>query len=203
MNVWKAGQGVIMREVWRNKVYSVIPLRVVIDTSSWSALYLPPQTRSLWPHTLDGITIRIPVDEWILDGGPWEGGDVLSFVQPGFGYTVTAVWNTAHVLDHWKIDLVEPVQRTSLGFDYMDKLLDIIVSPDRSTWHWKDEDELSEAQARGMFTSEQVSDLYQRGEKALHALQSNEAPFDNGWENWIPDPAWKIPFTLPEGWEIL
>lgn len=203
MNVWESGQGVIMREVWRNKVYSVVPLRVVIDAFSWSALYLPPQTQSLWPHTSDGITIRIPVDEWILDGGPWEGGDVLSFVRPGFGYTVAAVWDPDHVLDHWKIDLVEPVRRTLLGFDYMDKLLDIIVSPDRSTWHWKDEDELIEAQARGIFTTEQVRELYQCGERALHALQSNEPPFDSGWENWIPDPAWKIPFTLPEGWEIL
>ncbi|HSL41936.1 MAG TPA: DUF402 domain-containing protein [Anaerolineales bacterium] len=201
MKLWKPGQGIVLREVWRNKVYSIIPVRVVNDASSWSALYLPPRSSSLWPHTPEGRTIRIPTDEWVLDGGPWEGGDLLYLVQPGAGYTVTGVWDRDHILDHWKIDLVEPIRRTLLGFDYMDQLLDIIVRADRSTWRWKDEDEVQEAQERGIFTAEQVNDLYQRGERALQALQSKEPPFDRSWENWSPNPAWQVPFDLPDGWE--
>lgn len=201
MEFWKPGQGIILREVWHNKVYSAIPLRVVQDSFDWSALYLPPRTISLWPHTREGVTIRIPVDEWILDGGSWEGGDVLYLVQPGSGYTAIGFWDDNHIFDGWKIDLGEPVRRTSLGFDYMDQLLDIIVSADRSTWRWKDEDEVGEAQARGIFTAEQVNNLYQRGERALQAMQANEPPFDVEWENWKSDPAWRVPFDLPEGWE--
>jgi len=201
MKLWESGQGIVLREVWRSKVYSIIPVRVAQDSSSWSALYLPPQTSSLWPHTREGVTIRIPVDKWVLNGGPWEGGDVLYLVQPGLGYSATGFWDDDHVFDHWKIDLVEPVRRTLLGFDYMDQLLDIIVSADRSTWRWKDEDEVREAQARGIFTTEQVSDLYQRGERALEAILANEPPFDGGWENWKPDPDWRVPFDLPKGWE--
>jgi hypothetical protein len=182
-------------------VYSIIPVRVAQDAMSWSALYLPPRTFSLWPHTPKGETIRIPAEEWVLDGGPWEGGNILYLFQPGVGYTVTAVWDLDRTLHHWKIDLVEPVRRTSLGFDYMDQLLDIIVSADRSTWRWKDEDEVREAQALGLFTSEQVSDLYGRGERALQALLADEPPFDAGWEDWMPDPAWRVPFDLPKGWE--
>jgi Protein of unknown function (DUF402) len=201
MKLREPGQGVILREVWHDKVYSVVPVRVVHDSSNWSALYLPPHTKSLWPHTREGETIRIPVDEWILDGGPWEGGDVLYIVQPGLGYITSAAWDDDHIFEHWKIDLVEPVRRTPLGFDYMDQLLDIIVSADRSTWRWKDEDEVQEAQALGIFTAQQVGDLFRRGELAIQALQTNEPPFDEDWEHWKPDPAWRVLFQLPDGWE--
>ena len=201
MERWEPGQGIVLREVWRGRVYSIIPVRVAQDAMSWSALYLPPRTFSLWPHTPKGETIRIPAEDWVLDGGPWEGGNILYLFQPGVGYTVTAVWDLDRTLHHWKIDLVEPVRRTSLGFDYMDQLLDIIVSADRSTWRWKDEDEVREAQALGLFSSEQVSDLYGRGERALQALLADEPPFDAGWEDWTPDPAWRLPFDLPKGWE--
>ena len=201
MKLWEPGEGIVLREVWRGKVYSIIPVRVAQDSMNWSALYLPPRTFSLWPHTPEGETIRMPGEEWVLDGGPWEGGDILYLFQPGAGYTVTAIWDLDHNLHHWKIDLVEPVRRTALGFDYMDQLLDIIISPDRSTWRWKDEDEVREAQARGRFTAEQVNDLYQRGERALQALLAAEPPFDARWEDWSPNPQWRVPFDLPNGWE--
>lgn len=203
MKLWEPGQGIALREVWRGRVYSIIPVRVAQDMSSWTALYLPPNTSSLWPHTRDGETLRIPVDEWVLDGGPWTGGDILYLFQPGLGYTATAFWDKERVFEGWKIDLVEPIHRTRLGFDYMDQLLDILVSADRSTWRWKDEDEVLEARARGVFTAQQAGDLYRRGEGALQALLAGEPPFDRDWVNWTPDPSWRIPVDLPEGWEIV
>ena len=189
-----------MREVWRNKVYSVTPVRVVQDSSSWIALYRPPHSVNFWPHTQEGETIRIPQDEWVLDGGPWEWG-ILYLVHVGLDYTFSGMWDEYHVFGGWKIDLVEPVRRTLLGFDYMDQLLDIVVSADRSTWHWKDEDEVQEAQTRGIFTAEQVRNLYKRGEIAVQAILNNESPFDSHWENWSPDPALREPFEFPNGWE--
>jgi hypothetical protein len=200
MKLWEPGQGIVMREVWRGKVYSIMPLRVVQDSHTWTALYLPPNTLSLFPHTRDGTVLRIPEDDWVLRGEPWEGQG-LCLVHAGLGFTFSAAWDQDQHLDHWKIDLVDPVRRAPLGFDYMDQFLDIIVSPDRSTWYWKDEDEVQIAERRGIFTPEQVSDLYQRGERAIQALQANEPPFDGGWENWIPDPICRIPFNLPEGWK--
>ena len=201
MKLWEPGEGIVMREVWRNKVYSIFPVRVVQDSASWTALCLPRQAIALYPHTPEGVPLRIAQDEWVLDGGPWEGGDVLYLVHIGLGYTFTGWWDDDRIFGGWKIDLVEPVRRTHLGFDYMDQLLDIIVSADRSTWYWKDEDEVREAQARGIFTAEQVSDLYQRGERALRALRENEPPFDRGWEHWKPDPALREQIDLPQGWE--
>jgi hypothetical protein len=200
MKLWNSGEVVAVREVLRNKVYSAVAMRVVEDTENFSVLYISPQTCVHWPHTLNGGGIRIPPAEWILVEDPWPFSDTLYLIQPGAGYTVIAFWNSM-TFDHWKINLEEPMRRTELGFDYMDQLLDIIVDPDRSTWKWKDEDEIQEAQARGMFTAEQVRDLYQRGEYAVQLLQSRTPPFDREWENWKPELSWRAPLHLPEGWE--
>jgi hypothetical protein len=201
MKLWEPGQVIVIREIWQNKVYSVTPVRVVQDSMSWSALYLPPQTPCLWPHTREGISMRIPTDEWVLDGGAWTSSDVLYLVQPGSGYTAVAFWDDDFNFNSWKINLEKPMRRTRHGFDYMDQLLDIVVSADRSTWHWRDEDEVSEAQARGIFTAKQANELYQLGERAVQSLLANEPPFDRGWENWKPNPAWRVPLELPSGWE--
>lgn len=201
MKLWEPDQVIVIREIWQNKVYSVTPVRVVQDTLRWSALYLPPQTPCLWPHTREGVTIRIPTEEWVLDGGPWTSSDVLFLVQPGSGYTAVGFWDDDYRFHSWKINLEQPMRRTPLGFDYMDQLLDIVVRADRSTWHWKDEDEVRLAQALGIFTAEQVSELYQLGERAVQSILSNEPPFDGNWENWKPDPAWRAPLDLPQGWE--
>lgn len=201
MKLWEPGEGIVIREVWRNKVYSIFPVRVVQDSSSWIALCLPRQAIALYPHTYAGVPLRIPEEEWILDGGPWTGSDVLYLVHVGLGYKFGGSWDDNHIFQGWKIDLVEPVRRTSLGFDYLDQLLDIIVSADRSIWYRKDEDEVQEAHARGLYTAEQVSDLYRRGDDALQLMLKNEPPFDRGWETWRPDPAWLATFDLPQGWE--
>lgn len=201
MKLWEPGQVLVIREIWRNKVYSVTPVRVVQDSMDWSALYLPPQTPCLWPHTRDGISVHIPTDEWVLDGGAWTRSDVLYLIQLGSGYTVVGFWDDDYFFNSWKINLEKPMRRTRYGFDYMDQILDIVVSADRSMWHWRDEDEVREAQARGIFTAEQVDGLYQLGKRAVQSLLTNEPPFDRDWENWRPNPAWRIPLDLPQGWE--
>jgi hypothetical protein len=203
MKLWKPGQVIVLREIWRGKPYSAIPVRVVRDSANLSVLYLPPRTPCLWPHTREGETIRIPTNEWVLDGEAWTNCDVLYLVQPGSGYTATAFWNENDVFDHWKINLEDPMRRTPRGFDYMDQVLDIIISADRSTWRWKDEDELEETQAREIFTAQQASEIRARGERALQTILANEPPFDGGWENWKPKPAWRTPLALPQGWNIV
>ena len=147
--------------------------------------------------------MRLPADDWVLIGEIWTTGDVLYLVKPGTGYTASACWDDAHHFIHWKINLEEPMRRTSLGFDYMDQTLDIIVSGDRSTWHWKDEDELLHAQTLGIFTADQVKELYQRGEGVVQSMQANEPPFDGGWETWQPNPAWRGPLEVPPGWKLV
>ena len=201
MKLWRSGQVIVIREIWQNKVYSVAPVRVVKDTAHWSALYLPPQAECLWPHTREGIEIRIPTQEWVLERGPWSSSDVLFLVQPGTGYTAVGHWDDHSRFDRWKINLEQPMRRTPLGFDYLDQLLDIVVSADRSRWYWRDEDEVHQAQALGIYTAEHVRELYELGKRALQDLLTNKPPFDGNWENWKSNPAWHVPMDLPPGWD--
>jgi len=101
----------------------------------------------------------------------------------------------------WYINLEEPFRRTALGFDWLDQMLDIVVSPDLSTWHWKDEDEFEAAVRFGVLSPARANTLRNEGEKAIAWLQSGKSPF-NGWEKWRPDPSWTVP-VLPKGWDTI
>src|SRR5205814_261751 len=99
-------------------------------------------------------------------------------------------------------NLQAPLQPTSFGFDTTDYLLDVLVPPDRSTWTWKDEDELEEAVALGLFSPEDVREFRAEGERAAGAIIERKPPFDEPWEEWRPDPTWPAP-ELPDGWDRL
>jgi predicted RNA-binding protein associated with RNAse of E/G family len=75
------------------------------------------------------------------------------------------------------------------------------VDPDRS-WRWKDEDHLAEALDVGLFTAQQAKAMRAEGERVIERIEAWAAPFDEGWENWRPDPDWPLP-SIPNGWADL
>ena len=93
-------------------------------------------------------------------------------------------------------------RRTSIGFDYTDHALDVLVSIDRTTVTWKDEGELDEAVGLGLFTQEEASSFRRDGDRAVEKLVNREPPFDRDWTDWRPDPSWTAP-DLPAGWDRL
>jgi hypothetical protein len=84
----------------------------------------------------------------------------------------------------------------------MDHLLDIVVSPDRSTWQWQDEDEFREAVVIGVFSAEKAQAIRAEGKRVVGLLQAGESPFCDGWERWTPPPEWEIP-AFPVGWDTI
>jgi len=94
------------------------------------------------------------------------------------------------------VNLERPQERTALGFDFEDELLDIWVEPDREP-EWLDEEELDEAVQRGFFSVERAAEIRANGERVLAAQ-----PWPTGWEDWSPDPGWQVPL-LPSGWDEL
>ena len=81
----------------------------------------------------------------------------------------------------------------------MDHLLDVRISADRSAWSWKDEDELDEAVARGIYTQEDARSFRAAGERGVAHVLDGEPPFDADWSTWTPDPGGRRRRCPPAG----
>jgi predicted RNA-binding protein associated with RNAse of E/G family len=84
----------------------------------------------------------------------------------------------------------------------MDHLLDIVVSPDLSSWHWKDEDEFSEALEHGVYSLREAKAIREEGEHVVNTLQDDNSLFFRDWEKWRPPSDWQIP-AMPRNWDDL
>jgi len=127
----------------------------------------------------------------------WRGpNDSIRLAIPGESYSVIPSWDQERRLRFWYINLEHPLRRTAIGFDFFDQILDIIASPDISTWQWKDEDELSEARIVGLISDQEFHEIKSNGTKAVEFLQGGHSPF-LAWERWLPDSQWSIP-QLPQ-----
>jgi len=98
--------------------------------------------------------------------------------------------------DGWYVNLEQPQQRTRLGFDYEDELLDVWV-PYGGEPELLDEDELDEAVRRGFTSADGAAEIRAKAERVIA-----EPPWPTGWEEWTPEPGWQVP-DLPPGWELL
>lgn len=198
---WQAGAQVVLREIWRGRVWSGRPVTVVQDMPELVALHIPPGTRWRPPRMRDGRPLRVPGDDWVLGDAVWFGG-TLRLTQPGAAHSVEALFNEKGAFVCWYVNLEEPLRRTAMGFDYMDQTLDIVIAADLSAWWWKDEDEFAEAQAKGIYSPEQARAIRAEGERVIEVVRAGGPPFSDGWERWRPDPGWSLP-TLPAGWDAL
>ena len=202
---FQPGQTIVLREIWQKQVRSAQPQIVVQDEPDLLALYVPVGTWWKIPVALDGgragASSRFKAG-WMLKDVEWRGLNRLMMTIPGADYSVEIFRNAVDgSLRGWYINLEDPLRRTALGFDWLDQMLDIIISPDLSTWQWKDEVEFEAAVRFGVLSPARANTLRNEGEKAIAWLQSGNSPF-NGWEKWHPDPSWTVP-VLPKGWDII
>jgi hypothetical protein len=200
---WKSGDQILVREWLHEKLWAALPVTVVSDTPELIALYLSPGTIFMKPEG-SKPTVKDQVEgRWSLASDSWYGEGSLWLSEPGVSFSVQLHWSKGRkTLGKWKINLEDPFRRTRFGFDHKDWLLDIVVSPDKSEWRWKDEDEVVEAVELGLMSQERARELRDDGERALAKLQANIAPFDREWEAWRPDAAWTAP-RLPDGWDVM
>jgi hypothetical protein len=196
------GQTVITRTLWQGKIWAAGPYFVVQDTPELLAMYIVPGALFFRPFTRSGGRItpsaRISGD-FIIREAVWSDFVMLRLKVPGSDYSVELFFKPDMVLLAWYVNMETPFRRFTLGFDYEDEELDVILKPDFSSWQWKDEGELKEAINLGLISKERGAFLYKEGERIAIWIQSGNSPF-NGWEKWRPDPSWKIP-VLPEGWD--
>ena len=203
MTRWGEGDHIVLRGVLRGRVWSAKPVIVVRDGPELVALYLMPGVRWKQPRSRGGGrvgVIDIVAESWALFDAVWTGGGALLLHEPGAGHALVAFYEERPgVLRGWYLNLQEPLRRTAIGFDFLDQMLDIVVSADRQSWSWKDEDELADAQIHGLVDAETATAIRAEGERALALLLAGAPPYAVEWETWIRDPGWAVP-KLPAGW---
>jgi hypothetical protein len=194
------GEVVALRETWGGRIFAAIPARVVEDHGDRRTFYIGPCN---WKSAkgADGEWLRLPVGEWTLHDRPSEG-HLLSFSFDGVAAAPILFWDERWRPRYWYVNLETPPTPTPIGFDFTDHVLDVLVSINRTTVTWKDEDELEQAIRLGLFTAREADRFRENGERAVERLVNREPPFDRDWTDWRPDPAWTAP-DLPDGWELV
>jgi hypothetical protein len=180
------GAQIELREVWNGRTWEVRQAIVVRDSPEVIALYTPPRSPAQVAAGASGRRLRLPEAGWRLEEArTWER-PVLGLHVPGKEHSVLLMWDASWRLLHWYINLESGLRRTQAGFEYEDHVLDAVMEPDFSSWRWKDEDELAEAVARGLFTQAQADGFREEGRRAAGWLRARRPPYDEPWEEWRP-----------------
>ncbi len=167
------------------KVFWAYPTIVVEDSADLIALYMPAgvigKNVSHRPTTQEMLT---PETLEVVDH-QWQRTDVLFLIKPEDAFSIYLMWDTKtkEFLCYY-INLQEPIRRTPIGFDTMDQMLDAVVSPDMSTWEWKDQDELAAAAKAGIYSKEEAQKIRQEAERALKLLTADRRSFYEQWRLW-------------------
>jgi len=199
---WQPGDEVVLRYITRQERPGMSwPARVVEDRDDLLALYIPEgATTKQWRGVRDAM--GQPVSRELVDI-PWRR-DTLRLMYPGADHSIWLSWRREageRVFHGYYLNMEEPFRRTEIGVDTNDHTLDVVVAPDLS-WVWKDDDQLTERAAHGVYVPAFAEHLRERARLALKRLDARENPFDGAWLEWQPDGGWSIP-RLPEGWDDL
>jgi len=200
---WKAGEKILMRGVWRHRLWFALPVTIVRDTDELIAVYWRANTPNKIPTKRTTFKELLADDQIALMDSQWVRTDVLMLCRPNAAHGILVMWETGYVkFDCWYVNLQEPLHRTPLGFDTMDQILDIVITPDLSDWHWKDEDEFSDAVENGVYSLKESNAIRAEGERVIATLQNNESLFMQGWDQWRPPSDWALP-EMPTNWDDL
>jgi hypothetical protein len=89
--------------------------------------------------------------------------------------------------------------RTAVGVDVFDDVLDIVIAADRR-YYWRDEEEMADLVAAGLYTEGEAAELRSVGEAVIEMVERRQPPFDDAWQEWRPSPDLRLG-PLPEGWQ--
>ncbi|MFD4661510.1 DUF402 domain-containing protein [Kitasatospora sp. NPDC058444] len=209
-NLFLPGTTVVRRDVHAGRVWTAMPQRVVADTGHVLTLAYWPGIESLAPTTwitslaTGDDTARkqgladLAASTWTLDPYRWQGTEMLSHFLAGEWFSVHCFQDAATREPLcWYVNFERPYQRQpGLGIDTMDLALDLVITPDLSGHHWKDQEEYAQLRRLGVVDDYTAGQIDRARGRAISMLDNQAGPFAAGWPTWAPDPDWPLP-TLP------
>ena len=227
---WQQGDQIVLREIFRGRIWSGRPYTIVEDTPQRLIIYMGVGVRWMRPVRRNSSAIRGRELHWTLREAVWPI-EALRIVTPGRHHSVLLLWTEGFgEFLKWYVNLEDPLTHSAVGFDYLDQFLEqassegpgghhllpqtdagrpagqvvghIEIAPDLSAWNWKDEDELEDAVANGLMTPQRADLIRAEGIRVIETLDKKAPPFDEQWHLWRPDPQWESP-GLPAGWDDL
>jgi predicted RNA-binding protein associated with RNAse of E/G family len=208
---FEPGRPVLYRNLGRGQLFAVRPCRVVSDDDRGLLLWLARGSVVGVEVAADGRGIRsMPFAEWVrLDHrmieATWQGPGILKFFPPDVDHSVWFFFGDGGSFAGWYVNLEERAVRWDdgdlAGVDTVDQDLDVVVAPDRS-WQWKDEDEFAERLALpDHYWVPDEAAVWAEGRRVIKRIEAGEFPFDGTWTDFVPDPSWPVPRSLPPGWD--
>ncbi|TYC66637.1 DUF402 domain-containing protein [Streptomyces sp. CB01881] len=187
-----------------------MPQHVVDDTGGALTLAYWPGIESLAPTTWitatrtgDDVTRKQGLEDlaagtWTLGRYRWEGTELLSHFLAGEWFSVHCFQDAATKEPlRWYVNFEKPYRRRpGVGIDTLDLCLDLVVAPDLSEHHWKDQDEYGQVRRLGLVDDHLHRQVELARGLAIAMLDDRAGPFAGGWPTWAPDASWPLP-ALP------
>jgi len=182
-----------------SKVFGAFPTIVVQDSPEFIVLYMPTGVLGKNVDHKPATNELFSADKIDIIDFQWKRTDVLMLIVPGEAFSTYVMWDAGTKnLDCWYVNLQEPIRRTSIGFDTMDNMLDVVISPDMNTWQWKDDDEFEAAQSIGFYSAEKARAIRAEGEKAVQLITKERRTLYEKWKTWEANPEWELPILSPD-----
>lgn len=203
--MWKPGDVIVWRGIFRNRIWHAIPVFVVSDTLKELVLTILPGTtckieKDYGKGKKDSMRIwDFRNADWELKDFIWHTNRVLVILEPEKYYALELFWNQEqNKFIGYYINFQQPYQRTHCGIDSMDLELDIDIEPDLG-YRWKDMDDYQKAIECEIISPECIQGIETAKPEILERLEKRQYPFDGSWLDWMPNPTWSPP-VLPENW---
>ena len=208
--MWQPGTTVVHQETWRGRLWAARPMTLVDDTPECLWLWMPtgcirkvpdgaPVDQEYPRRRRDQIVADLQRGNWEYQDHVWEGATLVA-VRPGDWYATWCSWRPDG--SHWGyyVNLQMPYRRTDIGIESMDLMLDVTIEPDL-TWAWKDEDEVADLLALGVYSDELVRHIRSEAQRAIDDLEAQRWPFDGSFAAKVPTDPWPLP-VLPDDWHV-
>jgi hypothetical protein len=205
------GQVVMHRHFTRKGLAWAPMTRVVSHDERGLLLWLSSGSPVLREVSLDGESPRdMSFATWVkvpktIRSDVYRGPATLKLIPPGAAHAVWWLFDPGGAFAAWYVNLEEPAVTWNdgelAGVDVTDQDLDIWVWPDR-TWEWKDDDELAERMDfPDHYWVDDAEAVWAEGRRMIPLIESGAYPFDGTLCDFRPDPAWRWPDAIPDGWD--